>query len=211
MKYTHIIWDFNGTILSDMQICIDSVNKLLLQRGLDIIPDMETYQDLFDFPVIEYYSRLGFDFSKESYEILAESWMSLYKKKFSKAKLTSGLYETLISIKDKGIEQNIISACDEKILENQLSQLKIRNFFRTVMGLENIHAVGKTELARKWRKKNPDAIALFIGDTIHDAEAAAAARCDCILYSGGHQSRSKLISQNLPVVNSIPDILSYIF
>ena len=76
MKYTHIIWDFNGTILSDMQICIDSVNEMLSRRELETIPDIEAYRRIFDFPVIDYYRRLGFDFSKEPYEELAKTWIN---------------------------------------------------------------------------------------------------------------------------------------
>ena len=210
MNYTHVIWDFNGTILSDMQICIDSVNEMLLQRELETIPDIEAYRRIFDFPVIDYYRRLGFDFSKEPYEELAKTWINLYEKNFSRAKLTENLYETLFSISKKGITQDIISAGDEKMLENQLAKFKIRHFFGTVMGLDNIHAAGKTEIARAWRKNNPCAKALFIGDTIHDAESAHEAECDCILFSGGHQSGDKLISRKLPVVNDISEILNYI-
>ena len=68
MKYTHIIWDFNGTIFADMDAGIVSVNKMLEERGLPIIPNIEYYRDIFDFPIIDYYRGLGFDFEKESYE-----------------------------------------------------------------------------------------------------------------------------------------------
>ena len=78
------------------------------------------------------------------------------------------------------------------------------------MGLDNIHAAGKTDIARAWRKNNPCAKALFIGDTIHDAEAARESGCDCVLFSGGHQSRDRLISEKIPVVNNISEILNYI-
>ena len=210
MKCTHIIWDFNGTILSDMQICIDSVNEMLSRRELETIPDIEAYRRIFDFPVIDYYRRLGFDFSKEPYEELAKTWINLYEKKFHRAKLTDNLSETLVTISGKGITQDIISACDERMLENQLANFKIRHFFRTVMGLDNIHAAGKTDIARAWRKNNPCAKALFIGDTIHDAEAARESGCDCVLFSGGHQSRDRLISEKIPVVNNISEILNYI-
>ena len=78
LKYTHIFWDFNGTILSDMQAGMDSVNKMLADRDLPVIPDIESYRRIFDFPIIEYYRGLGFDFDREPYEVLAPIWVELY-------------------------------------------------------------------------------------------------------------------------------------
>ena len=64
MKIKHIIWDWNGTLLDDCWLCVESINKLLLKRGLPLI-DKEKYLDIFCFPVEDYYIKLGFDFEKE--------------------------------------------------------------------------------------------------------------------------------------------------
>ena len=50
-KYTHLIWDFNGTIFDDADAGIDATNKMLAERGIDIIPSKERYRELFDFPI----------------------------------------------------------------------------------------------------------------------------------------------------------------
>ena len=34
MKYTAVIWDFNGTIADDIDLGIGAVNKMLAERGL---------------------------------------------------------------------------------------------------------------------------------------------------------------------------------
>ena len=68
MDYTHVIWDFNGTVLSDMQVGIDSVNAMLAERGLPTLTGLDAYRETFDFPVEDYYRRLGFDFEKEDYK-----------------------------------------------------------------------------------------------------------------------------------------------
>ena len=81
MKYTDVIWDFNGTVLSDMQAGIDAVNEMLAARDLAVIADMESYRRAFCFPVETYYRNLGFDFEKEDYKtVLAPLWVSLYNK-----------------------------------------------------------------------------------------------------------------------------------
>ena len=77
MKYTHIIWDFNGTVLDDVEAGIRSVNDMLAARGLPVITSVAQYRELFSFPVIDYYRRLGLDVEKEDYyTILAPLWVS---------------------------------------------------------------------------------------------------------------------------------------
>ena len=52
MTYTHVIWDFNGTILDDVQIGIDSVNVLLRKRGLPTVASVDADREVFEFPII---------------------------------------------------------------------------------------------------------------------------------------------------------------
>ena len=60
MKYESIIWDWNGTLLNDVRIAIDSINYLLLDRKL--VPlTLERYLEVFTFPVQNYYEQIGFD------------------------------------------------------------------------------------------------------------------------------------------------------
>ena len=76
MKYTHLMWDFNGTIFDDADAGIDAVNKMLKERGLEPIPSRERYKQIFNFPIEEYYGSLGFDFEREPYEVLAPIWVA---------------------------------------------------------------------------------------------------------------------------------------
>ena len=50
-KYEYVIWDFNGTILDDVEASMSSVNKLLVERGLSPMPDFDFYREVFDFPI----------------------------------------------------------------------------------------------------------------------------------------------------------------
>jgi hypothetical protein len=60
-NYKNIIWDWNGTLLNDITICIKSMNILLKERTLPLISE-DKYRDIFTFPVRNYYEQLGFDF-----------------------------------------------------------------------------------------------------------------------------------------------------
>ena len=202
MKYSHIIWDFNGTILDDVQTGIDCVNVMLKKRGLKEIPDKQYYYKVFGFPVEEYYSRLGFDFEKEDYHTLAVEWVDLYLKKCKKAHLNYGVLETLEYFKKQGIPQYILSATEISMLKYQLKKLKIEEYFEDVVGLDNIHAGSKTELGVELMKRLKPEKALLIGDTTHDYETAQKMGIECVLYSGGHMSRETLEQCGTRIISS---------
>ena len=42
MKYKYIIFDFNGTIIDDVQLCLDLLNEILKLEELPLV-DMEKY------------------------------------------------------------------------------------------------------------------------------------------------------------------------
>ncbi len=79
MKYKHIVWDWNGTLLDDRWLCIEAINFVLKSREMKLVSNKE-YRDLFCFPVIDYYEKLGFDFTKEHFPI--PEFLEYYKNKF---------------------------------------------------------------------------------------------------------------------------------
>ena len=210
MKYTHIIWDFNGTILNDVDIGIESVNRLLEPRGLKKIESIDEYHELFRFPIIDYYKSLGFDFEKDDYyTVLAPEWVAAYMELVPCATVYEGVTETLEYFSNANVGQVLLSATEIEQLKTQIHELGIEKYFCEVIGLDNIHAKSKAENAKVWMQKHPDARPLFVGDTEHDAEVAAAAGADCVLFSGGHSSIKKLSSLGLPIIDDIRKLQEY--
>ena len=193
-----------------MQAGIDSVNEMLSKRNLPCIRGIEHYREIFDFPIMEYYRGLGFDFEKEPYAVLAPIWVDLYNINSKKSKLSDGVLETLRSIENKGVRQEVLSASEINMLAKQIEELGISDYFDGIYGLDNIHAESKLHLARMWREEHKDAKVLYVGDTVHDAETARLLDADCLLYAGGHQSRKKLESCGYPIIDKIEEILEYI-
>jgi phosphoglycolate phosphatase len=210
MKYTHIIWDFNGTIMDDVRAGIDNVNTMLAERGLATIDTVERYREIFDFPIEDYYRSLGFDFEREPYEVLAPIWVALYEINSKQSPLTPCLAETLAEVKRLGVEQIVLSACEINMLRRNLESYGVLEHFSEVIGLDNIHARSKLHLAKQWRAEHPEARALMIGDTTHEFEVARVMDVDCVLYSGGHQSRRKLSSCQCPIIDNISDLLKFL-
>ncbi len=193
MKYTHIIWDFNGTILDDVLIGIDSVNVMLKKRSLPIIEDKEHYRELFCFPIIEYYRRCGFDFSVDDYEtVLAPEWVDEYNRREHTAPLCYGIKEALESFKEAGAVQSIVSASSSDMLRTQIERLGIGAYFDGIIGCDNIFAYGKKEALCSYTSGMLKEQILMVGDTAHDYEAAKAADIDCALLLTGHANEKEL-------------------
>ena len=188
-----IIWDFNGTLLDDMQVCIDCMNIMLKERDLPAL-DLKRYRDIFTFPVRDYYISLGFDFDKEPFEIPAHQFIDLYREKLHSAPLHADACEILEYFSFHNIQQVILSAMEQEFLEDTLKSKGILKYFDKVAGITNHLGEGKLEMAREMIAglgKNPEDICL-VGDTVHDYDVARGSGVKCILIAQGHQSFKRL-------------------
>ena len=211
IAYTHVVWDFNGTLFDDVQLGIDSVNRMLAPRGLPILPDADTYREKFGFPVDEYYRRLGFDFEREDYDtVLAPEWFANYMSGESSCPMTEGAEQTIAALRELGVIQLVLSASEKSLLDSQLTRLGVLDCFEEILGLDNIHARSKAHLASAWRAAHPHAKVLFVGDTEHDADVAAVMGADCLLYTGGHQPRAVLAARGVPLIDHISQVLDHV-
>lgn len=202
-----IIWDWNGTLLDDLNICIESINTMLRSRNLSVLTP-EAYRDVFTFPVINYYKEVGFDFEAEPWEDAAMEFMSLYFSKLPGCGLAPGAIEALEFFRSRGYAQAIISAMQHDALVDSVGKLGISAYFDYIGGISDHYAGGKIENALKFfesRGVHNDDITM-IGDTLHDAEVAAQLQCNCILVAAGHQSHDRLIKSGLKVIRSLHEI-----
>ncbi len=211
MIYDRIIWDFNGTILDDVETGILSVNTLLSERGLPIIESKEHYRRVFGFPIRSYYERLGFDFEREPYEVIAPLWVEQYMINVKNAPVFEDVYGAIDFFEKRGIPQTILSATEADMLRGQLKELGLIDRFEEILGREDIHAASKEGIALAWRQRHPEDSALLIGDTDHDLHVARAMGADCALISRGHQSEEYLRSLGGDVYPTVDRLLESLF
>jgi phosphoglycolate phosphatase len=207
MKYTHIIWDWNGTVLDDAWLCREVMNGMLVRRGLPQLT-LEKYAQIFDFPVKAYYQRAGWDFEKVPFEVLSDEFIEEYDRRKVECPLRAGAVEILKRNAQNDLPQSIISASKQTSLEKLVSLHGIQDLFTSVRGLDNHHAFGKTYIGLQWINElgmNPKEI-LMIGDTTHDHVVAQAMGVDCVLVSSGHQNRARLEMCGVPVVGSLDEL-----
>ncbi len=210
-QYTHILWDWNGTLLNDMDHCVVSINKVLRKHNKPEI-DMETYYREFDFPVRDYYERIGFNFQEIPFEVVGTEFIEEYYETWTECKMTQDAIDVLRAVKEAGISQSILSAAGTDKLEMCTEYFNIQDYFTELTGLDHHYAHGKVDIALEYMKRTgiPPEKILFVGDTTHDYEVAKTIGVDCVLYQNGHHPLDKLEACDAPTINSLNQVLDLI-
>lgn len=208
-KKSCVIWDWNGTLLNDVIYGVEIMNRMLSRRGLSTI-NLDTYREIFGFPVKDYYSNLGFNV-KDEWEIVANEFIRDYHEIMPQMSLFPEVKNTLEFARKLGLRQSILSAMEHETLNRQVADLGIREYFDFVEGISDHYAGGKTGIADNLTKNLgiPSQQLIFIGDTLHDADVARHIGCDCVLVANGHQSITKLGASGMPVVPSMSELYPY--
>lgn len=206
-RYRHVIWDWNGTLLNDVDAAREVVNGMLRRRGL---PTMSPgrYRAVFDFPIERYYTEIGFDFAVDPFADLALEFHEAYRRAWPRCGLYADAEETLRGINAAGVEQSLLSASEQAALTEHVSYHGVRDQFVRIVGIADGHGGGKTAEALRWIDElgRRAGEVLLVGDTVHDHEVAQAAGVDCALIAEGHQARAKLQACGAPVYDSLAEL-----
>jgi phosphoglycolate phosphatase len=207
-NYKHVIWDWNGTLFDDVELCSNIMNQLLEEVNLPKISIAE-YRDVFTFPVIDYYKALGHDVSEENWKKISVQFISEYESNKYQFNIYPDAKEVLTKIKNLGIEQSILSAYKQETLDELVAHFNLSDFFIGLVGLDNIYAASKLDNGLKWMKELgfKKGEVLLVGDTLHDCEVAEAIGADSVLLSLGHQSKEKLNKCNIPIIDSLSELI----
>ena len=118
----------------------------------------------------------------------------------------------LLSLKQKKINNYILSANHQSVLNETLDFFDLRACFHSVCGLNHYYATskikeGQTLLSSISSNKK---FVLMVGDTLHDFEVANALKIDCVLLSHGHNSTKRLKKTGAPVFSSLLNLAEYL-
>ncbi len=193
MRYKNVVWDWNGTLLDDVKVSVDTINVMLERKHLKKLT-VEEYKSIFGFPVKPYYESIGFDFVRDDWEAVSRNFVDIYNDLATNVELTSGIIPVLEGIKRRGIRQYILSALQEDLLLGMLERFGIREYFEGVCGSNNIYADGKVARGEEMLRTFPiiPSETVMVGDTLHDAEVAEVLGFEVRLYAGGHNSAERL-------------------
>lgn len=191
--YDHVIWDWNGTLLSDVDFTVDTVNLSLQKRGLPLL-NRTSYQEKFGFPIKSYYQRIGLPTEDEEFKQLCHEFVDNFMAGIFNCPLNPGAREILTTVKRKNKMQSILSASDQENLNRMVENYELSHLLDHVYGIKDKYAASKVyrghqlvEAARADKKKT-----VLVGDTDHDLEVGQDLGISVILVAHGHQNKERL-------------------
>lgn len=210
MKYTNILWDWNGTLLDDVMISIDCVNVLLKKLNKKQT-NLREYYEMMDIPLKKYYENLFKSRNCElKYELCTENFQINYPNFINDASLSDGAIDMLEFFKENNCHQFIVSSFEKKFLNEYTKLFKVDKYFDLISGDDDIHCAPKSNRAIKIVNGVDREKILYIGDTKADFITAKDVGCDCILLCTGHQPRRLLEKFGCPVIDNLKEIKNYI-
>lgn len=207
LKYTHIIWDWNGTLLNDIGASLASVNDMLESRGKAHINNVY-YKECIGVPIIKFYEKV-FDMDKEDYSIIIKQYNEGYLRHLESCSLTEGAVEALEFFENNGLKQAIVSSSNNEQLCLNARKYGVFDFFDAVLGAGDYFAGSKIDRAAEYLQKRgaQKGRVLVVGDLMHDAEMAAELGADCVLLTSGHEHPDRLKAANVPLVDNLKELI----
>ncbi|MFE4646059.1 HAD family hydrolase [Streptomyces sp. NPDC056730] len=208
---THLVWDWNGTILDDIQAVIGATNAAFAEIGLESIT-LDTYRELYCVPVPKFYERLmGRLPSDAEWAVMDEIFHRHYTERRTGCGLTEGVEELLAQWRLAGDSQSLLSMYGHEQLVPVVRGYGIESHFVRVDGRTGPAGGSKAvHMARHLTAlASTGAISaertVVIGDAVDDALAAAHVGARAVLYTGGSHSRASLEAVGVPVVDTLAE------
>ncbi len=186
-----ILWDFNGTVMNDVDASTEAVNRMLARRNLPPI-DREWYTLHLVMPLEQFYADIGFDMQKEKIESLSEEFQQACSQ-FDRP-IFPEVAIALERFQKKGLRQLLFSSLYHDVLIRQAQERGIAGYFEEVVGRQDRSLGGKEAAVAACLKKKrlaPETV-LIVGDLTTDWDMAKFVGCPCALIEKGHQHRTVL-------------------
>ena len=174
-----IFWDWNGTLLDDVDFTHGCLNWMLETHGYPQRYDLAEYREIFGFPIEEYYLRAGFDFARHPYPELAVRFMEHYNAGVERhCPAMANAAATLAELQRRGWQQAVLSASRRDYLIEQVRARGLEDYFTELLGLQDIYGVSKVQVGKDWLRNSgvDPAACVMVGDTTQIGRASCRER-----------------------------------
>ncbi len=204
----HVVWDWNGTLLDDLDVVVDAVNAALAELGAAAI-DADGYRDHYTRPVRLFYEALlDRPVGPAEWRRIDETFHHVYRRRLDEARLAADAAAALDAASSSGATQSLLSMWWHDELVPFVARFGVDRYMTRVDGNRRTGGESKApHLAAHLRAVAPAADVVVVGDALDDARAAAEAGVGCVLYDGGAHHRSELEAAGVPVAGSLLDAL----
>ncbi|MFF3403050.1 HAD family hydrolase [Streptomyces sp. NPDC002659] len=201
------MWDWNGTLLDDVQLAVQATAAALTGKLRGQLT-VERFRGNFSQPLRKFYEKLlerpvGDDELRQ----IIERYRSVYYGNHHKCQLRSGALEALSGISDQGHQNSLLSLADHNYLTASAFHLDIADRFVLIEGSRQRISAGKTQaLARHLEHLKispPDSRVIVVGDTVEDAAAASALGLEAILVEHGYATSDALQKADTAIVSDL--------
>ena len=205
MAATHLVWDWNGTLLDDLPIVVEAVSRSIARLGAGPI-DEDMYRNHYTRPVRAFYdSLLGRRISDEDWSRLNDDFHEAYYELAGGVGLAPDAMAAIDLADELGWSQSLLSMSEHTWLESIVSRLGLTPRIERVDGLKGeMGGLKAAYLEAHLRRMGVDGHSVvMIGDTPDDVAAARSVGGTPILYHGGSHHLDFLLAQGAPVAESL--------
>lgn len=201
----HVVWDWNGTLVEDLPVVVESVNAALDAIGERPITD-DDYRANYTRPVERFYDQLlERPITVGEWETLDRVFHEVYRAALDRVPLTVDAIDAIDAVSVRGWSQSILSMWWEEELLEVVARHGLIDRMALVQGNRDDPGGEKaSHLLRhlKTLDMGPESV-VMIGDSIDDARAAGVVGTACVLYDGGSHHVVDLEDLGVPVTDSL--------
>jgi phosphoglycolate phosphatase-like HAD superfamily hydrolase len=209
---SHVVWDWNGTLLDDLDIVIEALNVGISGFGVHPIDEHE-YRNHFTRPIRSFYdSLLARTVSDMEWELLNKTFHEEYFSRVHRARLAGDAMVAIEHVEARGWGQSLLSMTTQDQLNEIVASFRVADRFLRIDGLRGETGGLKAGYLADHLKSlgvQPSR-ALVVGDTPDDAAAARHVGARVVLYDGGSHHPDELSSIGVPVVSTLVEALETI-
>lgn len=204
----HLVWDWNGTLLDDLSLVVAATNAAFASVGGPVVT-AEAHRRDFRRPIRDYYAAvLGRPVDDEEFVRLDKVFHDAYRTGLAACRLAADAEAALRAWTGS---QSLLSMWFHTDLVPTVGRLGLTSYFVRVDGLRAAVGGGpkRPHLVRHLAALEvTGAEVVLIGDSVDDAEAAAAVGARCVLYTGGFTEPRHLRATGAPVVDTLTEAVT---
>ncbi|HTU19979.1 MAG TPA: HAD-IA family hydrolase [Gemmataceae bacterium] len=192
MRYTFVLWDFDGTLADTFSCTVSAYNRLAVRRGLRPMTDPGAARGLTPLALLR-----TLNIPLVRVPSLLSGLLSAVARDMPAVRLFPKMPEILDAFVRGGCRMSVLSSNSRDNILTCLRANGVADHFESILGYRRI--VGKGEGIRRFLKERAAAgeRAVYVGDEVRDIQAARKAGVDVAAVAWGYNT-SELLAKQAP-------------
>ncbi len=214
-----VIFDWNGTLIDDLDECLVSSNKVFEYENMPVL-SKERYIQTSEFPIRKLYENNGVPKEKmdKNGALYSKLFFDTYQALEPNIPLRFGVLETLSWLKENDIQTIIVSNHLQVRIEKYLNEKDLNHYFERVIARGEadgsvLHEQFKEKVIAEYIKENDFSKkdVLMIGDSFEEIDVARSLGLFVASIAGGFVAKERLeVKEPDFLINEISEIKSII-